>query len=57
VKQQFSVLPRYRAEAMGGKTWLYKTRRGADVPSAWILYEINGRRCGCAQHLLKAGRR
>jgi hypothetical protein len=40
VKQQFSAIPRYRASKLSGSTWLYKTKRGSDVPSVWIFYEI-----------------
>src|SRR4051812_38968825 len=43
VVEQLRALPEYRATKLIGKTWLYKTRPGADVPSLWIYYEIDGR--------------
>ena len=40
VRRQFEVLPTYRARALAGETWLYRTRQALGAPAVFIYYEI-----------------
>jgi hypothetical protein len=39
--KQFEKVPTYRAQHIGGLTWLYKTRGGHGVPSLYVYYEVD----------------
>ena len=42
VFRQLSTFPKFNAGQVRGGTWLHKTKEGADAPSIWIFFEIDG---------------